>query len=419
MICFALEDHGLRPGGRWLVLGMSRDRTEASPPPQDAREVNSLDSLAAEDATHVAIIKAEMAPLFCEAWPRLASEIPAGKRGVIVLVALRQCPWPEAVSDGRVYSFLATMDVFRELLAQARDALPWQLCFRLLFAAMNDELPLDRLLIRQLPYPELNEARAECPAVSVIMAHRGSPQHLCTALQFLDRVDSPFITSQIGLDVENPAEYLQMTKDFPRARFLHVQPSPAGPYVIRQELAERSISELMMLHDSDDVSCSDRVTSLYGEMCASNCDFVGSHELRVDELTSEIFAIRFPLDVTAALREKGGHALLHGTGMIRRDSFLKSGGLSTDQMVANDTQFLFRAYFYMKIRNVNSFLYVRRTHARALTVAPETANGTPLRLELDQRWRADFQRIKQGDMTLAESSLRQMRTTTQHRLVGL
>jgi hypothetical protein len=419
MVCFALEDHGLRPGGRWLVVGLSLEPASASPLPQDPREVNSLEAVAAENVSHVAVVKAEMASSFYEASPQLLSELSAGSRGAIVLVTLRPCPWPEAASDGRVYSFLATMDVFRQLLAQAPDAVPWQLCFRLLFAALNGKLPLDRLLIRQLPYPELNEAASECPPVAVIMAHRGDPEHLRTALHFLHRLDSARISPQIGLDVENPAEYRQMAEDYPRARFLHVQPSPAGPYVIRQELAERASPELLMLHDSDDVSCSDRVTSLYGEMCASNCDFVGSHELRVDELTGEIFAIRFPLDVIAALRERAGHALLHGTGMIRRDSFLKSGGLSTDQMVANDTQFLFRAYFSMKIRNVNSFLYVRRRHAGALTVAPETANGIPLRVDLDLRWRADFQRIKQGEMTVAESSLRQMRTATRHRLVGL
>jgi hypothetical protein len=184
-------------------------------------------------------------------------------------------------------------------------------------------------------------------------------------------------------------------------------------------LAQLAAPDLFMLHDSDDVSCSDRSDALYSELSSSNCDFVGSHELRVDELTGEIFAIRFPLDVTAALSEKAGHALLHGTGMIRRESFFQAGGLSTDQMVANDTQFLFRAYFYLKIRNVNSFLYIRRRHADALTVAPETCNGIPLRLELDRQWRADFQRVKLGELTVGESSLRQMRATRQHRLVAL
>jgi hypothetical protein len=88
-------------------------------------------------------------------------------------------------------------------------------------------------------------------------------------------------------------------------------------------------------------------------------------------------------------------------------------------MVANDTQFLFRAFFSMKIRNVNAFLYIRRTHANALTVAAATANGIPLRIELDRQWRADFQRVKEGQITVAESSLRQMRSATRHRLVRL
>src|ERR1700683_826504 len=101
MIRFELEDHGPRPGGKWCVFGLQLE--------QDRLEVDSLEAVAAGNVTHVAIVRAEMASLFDEASPRLLSEIPAGKRGAIVLVMLRPCPWPEAASDGRVYSFLATV----------------------------------------------------------------------------------------------------------------------------------------------------------------------------------------------------------------------------------------------------------------------------------------------------------------------
>jgi hypothetical protein len=102
-----------------------------------------------------------------------------------------------------------------------------------------------------------------------------------------------------------------------------------------------------------------------------------------------------------------GHSLLHGTGVIRRESFFRAGGLSTDQRVANDTQFLFRAYFNLRIRNVDAFLYVRRRHPDSLTEHPHTGIRLPLRSELDRAWRADFYEIKKGRLALEASSLRQ------------
>src|SRR5271154_5302988 len=105
MVSFELEDHGLRPGGSWLVLGLSHGLAEDSHLGADSHEVPSLQALAAEEVTHVAIVKAEMASLFNESCPQLLAEIPSGKPGAIVLVIRRPCPWPEAVSDGRIYSF--------------------------------------------------------------------------------------------------------------------------------------------------------------------------------------------------------------------------------------------------------------------------------------------------------------------------
>jgi hypothetical protein len=146
---------------------------------------------------------------------------------------------------------------------------------------------------------------------------------------------------------------------------------------------------------------------------------IGCHELRVDEVRERAIALRFPLDVTAALRHRPSHSLLHATAMISRHGYFKAGGLSTDQIVANDTQFLFRAYFNLRIRNCDEFLYLRRSHEHALTIHPSTGNQLPLRYELDKLWRADFEAIKQGRGSVDQSSLRPTHRTADFSVTSL
>jgi hypothetical protein len=241
-----------------------------------------------------------------------------------------------------------------------------------------------------------------------MMAHRGSLLHLETALRFLAQQRGGKPRIRVGLDVDDPSEYTELMRAHPEAEFAAFGPGPLGPYVIRQYIAENTRERLLMFHDSDDISCADRLAGLHAEMVGHECDFVGCHELRIDEKVERIGAFRFPLDVSGALRERPGHALLHPTGMIRRESYFRAGGLSTDRQFANDTQFLFRCYFHLRIRNADAFLYLRRRHPESLTEHPVTGMTNPLRYELDGAWRRDFEAIKRKQLDLDTSTLRQM-----------
>ena len=283
---------------------------------------------------------------------------------------------------------------------------------------MDSRISADYLIVRTLPW----EAQAELPPPergAVIMAHRGRRRHLNAALRQVATNGTGCVRTCVGLDVENLEDYEPLFQNHPSVEFAAFQPAPLGPYVIRQYLAESAAEPLLIFHDSDDISCSDRFPRQHAELLRHGCDFVGCHELRVDEVLERVTAFRFPLDVTGALREMPGHALLHGTGMIWRDSFFRAGGLSTDQRVANDTQFLFRAYFKLRIRNADAFLYLRRRHPDSLTEHPRTGIAVPLRAQLDNAWRADFHEIKKRRVVLENSSLRQMVRTEPFSVVPL
>jgi hypothetical protein len=176
---------------------------------------------------------------------------------------------------------------------------------------------------------------------------------------------------------------------------------------------------LICLQDSDDLSCYDRFTILSEALAETGCDVIGSHELCLDEIRVMVYPVRYVVDSSAALALCHCHALLHATLMARREAFFGCGGLSTHHIVANDTQFMLRAFFTARIRNVDEFLYIRRRHPASLTNAPETVHDNPLRRSLNAQWTADFETVKRGEMKLEHSSLRTMRRSEPYRMERL
>jgi hypothetical protein len=359
--------------------------------------VHSLAELTSQ-TKWIAVIHPSLISQFYESVAALSVEM-AGPSIAMVLVAWRPAPEVEAKGEGRITSFLCTSAVFRCALQWVETA-PIrlrQLCFYLLDALINGRVSVDRLVVRQLPRPVIVDGLRESvrPETAVIMPHRGTVRHLDTALSFLHRSAGPLPRIRVGLDVDEPEEYVELASRYSSVEFYLAKPAPVGPYVIRQELADRSSEPMIVLHDSDDVSTTDRLQVLDNEMRRTACDFVGSHEIRVDEIEREVAAIRFPLDVSAALGRAPGHSLLHATAMIGR------------------------AHFGLRIRNVDAFLYFRRRHERALTVHPSTGNRIPLRFNLDAAWRADFGAIQRGEKRIEDSSLRPLRRTDAFQITRL
>jgi hypothetical protein len=347
----------------------------------------------------------------------IAAEFPQGLRTVVVLSPWLASPDRYQRIDGAVRSFACSPSIHQDLL-QIDPACPLeQLCFSLLEAMLNGNIAVDRVVVRQLPFPEhFSNHKVDPVAAGLIMAHRGRPAYLQTSLHYLSRANGLDVRVRVGLDGEESGDYEGLAKLYPRTEFYNLQPVPLGPYVIRQELALRSAEPLLAFHDSDDISCADRFCALYREMQRTRSELIGCHELRVDEINREVLAIRFPLDATEGLRRCYGHALLHPTSMVTRDGFLEAGGFSTSFAISSDTQFLLRCYFKLPIRNVDGFFYIRRRHPAALTVAPDTNMDAPMRVYLTQCWEKNFEAVKRRRIALDQSALRQMSTTAKYDL---
>ncbi|HYL77148.1 MAG TPA: hypothetical protein VEU96_23230 [Bryobacteraceae bacterium] len=366
----------------------------------------------------IAVLDDYLLPDFEDSSRQVLAEMPPGLSTLVVLTKWKPAPLRGEREDDIVSSFVCTSSVLQDLREIDTDCPPDQLCYSLLEAILNGILTVDRILVRQLPYP-LAPLPAVAEAASVVMAHRGRYRHLDTSLYYLTRAEHAEVRVRVGLDCEPAEAYEELARRYPQVEFYNLQPAPLGPYVIRQELASRSPEPLMAFHDSDDVSCHDRFSALCGEMRRTGCDLIGSHELRVDEIRRCVLAVRFPLDASAALRLGYDHALLHPTSMVKRASFFAAGGFSTNHPISGDMQFLLRAYFSLNIRNADGFLYIRRRHPAALTVAPETNMQAPLRVRLNRAWRSSFWAVKSGDVRLEDSDLWPIAGADEYRLLPL
>jgi hypothetical protein len=349
----------------------------------------------------------------------LWAEIPSGKTAFIPLVPRTAAPQIDSSYCDPILSFLCSSDVLARFLDSGAGYSARSLCFAVLREIADGALEVDRLLVRQIPFLQRQIYGRDSLAKALIIPHRGDPAFLRSTLKYIGRSAGSPPTARVGLDVGDSAKYGAFAEENPGVEFFDFSPAPVGPYVIRQELAERSPEPLLTLQDSDDLSCYDRFAALGDALAQTGCGIVGSHELCLDEIRWLVQPVRFPLDCSAALAIRANHALLHATLMTHRSAFFNAGGLSTHLIIANDTQFLLRAFFNTGIRNVDEFLYIRRRHPESLTNSPETVVDNPLRRRLNWEWTRDFEAIRRGELKMEDSSLRPMRRTEAWRVERL
>jgi hypothetical protein len=242
--------------------------------------------------------------------------------------------------------------------------------------------------------------------VAWVIPHLGEPNLLRTCLAGIDFQTIKSYEVNVTLDEPASEAISLIAKDFPWATIQELSETGIGPYPGRQFAIENTKQPLILFQDSDDVPASNRVACELKHLLDTKADGTGCHELRIDYIERKVFAIRFPLDVSNAFNLNCGHPLFFPTMLIKRSSFFRAGGLSTNIHFGLDTQFILRANFVCKFVNVDEFLYFRRKRQNSLTTAPATALGTPVRKGLAQMWKLDFAAIKNNRLSVQNSSLK-------------
>jgi hypothetical protein len=341
-------------------------------------------------------------PLFETAIERHRSG--AGENALTLLVAPRAPPELSARNDGAVTAFLASGEWTKSLLdGQPRTA--GQLCYHALSSALSQEhQPVTLAVVHAT---ENLDVRVPEPGVCIeaIMPHRGRDDHLLVALRGLGSQTKRCRTI-VCFDQRPDTELRKILANESDLGLFEVLPSPAGPYVPRQHFGLQSNADYVAFQDSDDFSISQRLGAMVAHAERNDADIVGCHELRLDEITGTVEAIRFPLDVNRALGLAAGHAQFFPTTIVRTEALRRIGGFSTVRRFGADRDFLLRAHWCSRILNLDAFLYIRRRRRGSLTTARLTSLRSPLRRWLSWRWKRAFAAVADGRASVAASALR-------------
>jgi hypothetical protein len=311
--------------------------------------------------------------------------------------------------DGKVHSFIISKEQFDLKVFEYSKYQFWKAAYLFTYRYLNS-VDNDSIEIFQVSHPRGNRRLPLSSPVSlkhdamVILPHKGSPKLLTRCLNYLGKINHRPAEVNICFDDNS---FKNMTSTYLADYNVFVnRPANVGPYLGRHYSIIKSSKKYFFLQDSDDISTKDRFFKQLKELNNRKLDMVGSHELRIDQFSKSIVLFRFPLDVNKSLKEQYLHPLFHPTTMITRKAYMKTNGFSTNLSFAYDTQFLIRSYFYLKIGNVDEFLYIRFKRPNSLTTSPKTKiGGSNLRKFLMWRWRSDFKLILEGKLELSDSSL--------------
>jgi hypothetical protein len=322
----------------------------------------------------------------------------------ILLTNRKQPPLLMARSDELIYSFCCKFDGFNQLINCLADRLFHSRHF--LFDILNHILGLNsafnKVYIRQLPI--INAEITDTAKGDIIIPHKGEIAYLKNLLKFLPTHQK--VNVLVGLDQEPDHDLIQLKNQYAATTFFSFNHNPVGPYVIRNWLINSCKGDLIYFQDSDDIPCADRFNLLSVYMHMYGCDWCGSHEVQLDYYNKIIQAIRYPTNVIAALSKGPGHALLLPASAITRRSYISAGTLSEERIFGNDTKFLYQSYFRIaNIRNIDEFLYIRRIHPNSLTTSESIGLNSKSRRELMLKWIREFDRVKNGLLTLNDSTL--------------
>jgi hypothetical protein len=338
------------------------------------------------------------------------SRFPNPSMSILILVPRKPAPELEQSWDGEVASFVVSVGLLRAF-KKTKPAGDYSL-YNLLYWALNSRSHGVGFECLQVPTQSKRPRQNTVQSIAVqwIIPHKAPLFMLETCLRAVgDSRGSADIVS-VCFDEEVTDEHHELAERFPWAEFYRSEPHSNGPYVGRERLVRSSPTPILLFQDSDDAPTLSRRQVLLSEMLQSGADLIGSHELLVSEVWRKVMAVRYPLNASAALAALDGHTLLLPTAAGRRDAIKAAGGFSTIRTFNSDLEFEYRAFFFLRLRNVDEFLYLRRLRAGSLTQAPETGILSPARQAHSAALRNDFERIKRKELALENSILK-----TQHR----
>lgn len=392
----AREHHEWAPGDRSNDLEIIASRDGAS---IEIVSPNDVHSIAANEL--FGVVHQSVRPILKAALAR-HREPCTGPR-VTLMIAAREAPANDRRRDDLVLSFLASTDLLQRVEFARHPVQTW--CFELMQAVLAGvRFDVDVQIVHK-PNVTPSPPSMRCD-FDAIIPHRGIERHLRLCVDSIRRQQ---VSGRISVALDQEARCLKFLRDVKAASEVQVFqcfPHPVGPYVARHRLGHAATAEFIAWQDSDDASLPARLRILADAANKHGAGLVGSHELEVDETKRQVVALRYPLDVNAALDRIGaGHQFLFPMTIVRREVFAAVGGLSTHRIFSLDVNFWLAASLHTRAINVDEFLYIRRRRSGSLTRRPDFGSHSEARKALRAKREADYLAIRAGTLRIEDSSL--------------
>jgi hypothetical protein len=320
-----------------------------------------------------------------------------------LIVAAGEAPANDRRREGPVFSFLASADLLKRVELAKHPVHTWSFeLMRAVLAGVRFDVDVQIVHKPDAPPP----APGPLCDFDVIIPHRGLERHLRLCV---DSVRRQRVEGRISVALDQEARCVKFLRDVKAdsaVRVFQCFPHPVGPYVARHRLGHAATAQFIAWQDSDDVSLPARFRTLADAANRHGAGLVGSHELEVDETKRQVVAVRYPLDVNAALDQIGAaHQLLFPMTIVRREVFAAVGGLSTNRIFSLDVNFWLAASLHTRAINVDEFLYIRRRRPGSLTRRPDLGSHSEARKALRAKREADYLAIRAGTLRIENSSL--------------
>lgn len=154
-----------------------------------------------------------------------------------------------------------------------------------------------------------------------------------------------------------------------------------GTYRLKNKFIQSIDAEFIAFHDADDFSLPNRLERQLSKMNSKDIGLLGCSFYRSESPSYRTEYVGMPENVNAVLDNGKRLVCLHPTWIMRRSLLNTLGGFDFETRFGADDEFLARAVFCTKVRNLEEALYVKHDHNTSLTGALSTGYKSKVRLD--------------------------------------
>jgi len=231
------------------------------------------------------------------------------------------------------------------------------------------------------------------PRIGVLVPHYGAEEYLAEAVTSLLRQDHRDIEVHVADDASPNERWLEVLAPLRHDPRLILWRSSAnvGPYRLKNVLLSRVDAPVIALQDADDRSHPQRLSRQLAHMERTGADLVGCWARYITP-AGRAFAIGPVLpDINFWTRLGLSTTIRHATAIMRRSMFEVLRGFDGSTKFGADQEFILRAAYLYKLRNLACTLYDLRQTRGLLSRSQATGMRSEARRRYWARYRAEDQ----------------------------